>query len=547
MFFPCSRRRTVFIPNHRKLTRSKAPAREGGRVDISMTSSVKSQPSSQKASWNLRELTKAFPGVIANDNVSIRLDSGEIHGLVGENGSGKSTLIKMLMGVYQPDTGRILRNNEPVSITDPITARALGIATVFQEFSLVPTLTVAENIYLGRLPKFGPRVDWAAISGGARQALSRLNVRIDPEAIVGDLSVAGQQLVEIAKALAAEASLIILDEPTTALGLDEIAELHRILRGLRDRGAAILYVSHRLDEVIELADCVTVLKDGRIVSAAHAGPVTIEAIVGAMIGQVEEHYPKSINVGDQIALALDHVKTANRVNGASFTVKRGEVFGLGGVMGSGRTEIARAIFGVDRLTAGQILLDGRPMQFRSPHDAVRAGIALVPENRKYDGLFFNFAGKENITIARLDRLARAGMLDLRQETIISRDLIDKLSITPGAEETLVGLLSGGNQQKIVIARWLFASADIFVLDEPTQGIDVGAKIAVYGLINELTAAGKSVILISSDYDELLAMSDRVGIVSHGRIVAIEPAQALLKTDLVRASARQRRIDGALAA
>ena len=486
--------------------------------------------------WDVSELTKGFPGVVANDKVSIRLNSGEIHGLVGENGCGKSTLIKMLMGVHQPDGGSILRNGATIQITDPVTARQHGVAAVFQEFSLIPTLTVAENIHLGRLPRKGFRIDWSALADSAREVLARLNVAIDPEATVSDLSVAGQQLVEIAKALAADASLIILDEPTTALGLDEIAELHRILKGLRDRGAAILYVSHRLDEVVELADCVTVLRDGRVVSAAHETRVSIDAIVKAMLGRIDEHYVKVENHQDDIALELDGVKTLNRVNGVSFSVRRGEVFGLGGVMGSGRTEIARAIFGVDRLVGGTIRIKAQPVRLHSPKDAVRAGIALVPENRKFDGLFFNFAGIENISIARLDRLGRSGLLDLRRELTLGRELIARLSITPTAEDHLVGLLSGGNQQKIVIARWLFASADIFVLDEPTQGIDVGAKIAVYRLINELTAAGKSVVLISSDYDELIAMSDRVGIVSHGRIAAIRAAKAVVKTDLVRASA-----------
>jgi ribose transport system ATP-binding protein len=487
--------------------------------------------------WELRGITKRFPGVVANDGVSLRLYRGRIHGLVGENGSGKSTLIKTLCGVHAPDEGQILHDGKPVTLTDPIAARRAGIATVFQEFSLVPMLSAAENIYLGRLPAKAGRVDWAAMREGARKVLAEIGAPIEPEAIVADLSIAGQQLVEIAKAIAANATMIILDEPTTALGIEEIADLHRLLKALRAGNRTILYISHRLDEVVDLVDDVTVLKDGRVASPAETTPVRLDAIVEAMVGRVEDHYPKQRNATGDVLIEVDDIRTANRVAGASFDVKRGEVFGLGGVLGSGRTEIARALFGVDPLTHGEIRLRGAPLRLRSTRDAIAARIALVPENRKFDGLFFNFAGIENITIAGLDRLLRTVFLDLARERDLGRGLIKRLQIRSAAETAAVGELSGGNQQKVVIARWLFAEAELFILDEPTQGIDVGAKIAVYELINELTAAGKGVILISSDHDELLAMSDRVGIVGHGRIVAIVPAGEMTKTDLVRGSAK----------
>lgn len=488
--------------------------------------------------WELLDITKRFPGVLANDAVTLQIHSGEIHGLMGENGSGKSTLIKTLMGVFQPDKGEIRQRGGKLIIPDPTAARRAGIATVFQEFSLIPTLTVAENIHMGQWPGSAVMVDWTAMLRRAGEVLSSLNVRIDPEAIVSELSVADQQLVEIAKAIATDASMIILDEPTTALGLDEIDELHRILRALRNDGKAIFYVSHRLDEVVELVDCVTVLKDGRVVSTAEETPVTISAIVGAMIGEVEDHYPKISSVRDEVLLEVRGIRTANRVHDVSFTVCRGEVLGLGGVLGSGRTEIARALFGVDRLTDGAILVDGEQVRINSPTDAVRTGIALVPENRKSDGLFLNFPGLSNMTIARLGKLGNGWAMNLSRETAMGRELIGRLAITPAAEERMVGLLSGGNQQKIVIARWLFADADIFVLDEPTQGIDVGAKIAVYRIINELTAAGKAVILISSDHDELLAMSDRIAIVNHGTVTDIRPSGGFQKIDLVRASSNE---------
>ncbi len=487
--------------------------------------------------WELEQVTKRFAGVVANDRVSLQLHGGQIHGLLGENGSGKSTLIKTLCGAHRPEGGRILRSGEPVVFADPVEARRAGIATVFQEFSLVPTLTVAENVFLGRLPlRRGKQVDWARMHAEARGVLASMAVQVDPNAIVGSLSVANQQLVEIAKALAVDATMIVLDEPTAALGVDEIARLHALLRRLREQGRAILYISHRLDEVVDLVDVVTILKNGRVSSSADESRVELPYIVQSMVGDIGEHYPKEHNVRAEVLFRAERLATANRVCEVSFEVHRGEVFGLGGVLGSGRTEVARAIFGLDRLTAGSMTLLGRPYLPSSPSAAIRAGVALVPENRKADGLFFNFSGFPNITIARLGKLGPHGTLRLRSERDAGRRLVCELEITPAAEERLAGMLSGGNQQKLVVARWLFAEAELFVLDEPTQGIDIGAKIAVYRLVNRLTAAGKGVILISADTNELLAVSDRVGVMSHGRLSGVLEPKELDATSLVRASA-----------
>jgi ABC-type sugar transport system ATPase subunit len=486
--------------------------------------------------WEAVAVTKRFAAVSAVDGVSLRLKSGEIHGLVGENGSGKSTLIKAMSGAYQPDAGTILRNGTPIALADPSAARAAGIATVFQEFSLVPSLSVAENIYLGRLPKKRGQVDWGALRADAARVLAEIDAPIDVDAVVGRLSVAEQQIVEIAKALAADASLIILDEPTTALGIGEIARLHQLLRRLKARGRTVLYISHRLDEVVQLVDCVTILKDGRVVSSAAGSRVEIAYIVRAMVGDVGDHYPKERNATDEVLLSVEGLATRNRVHDVTFDVRRGEVFGIGGVLGSGRTELARALFGVDPLVAGAIRMNGRLLKLAGCKRAIAARIALVPENRKSDGLFFNFPGFPNISIAALERLGRHGLISPARERQAGRRLMRDLDITPSAETLEVGRLSGGNQQKIVIARWFFADADLFILDEPTQGIDIGARIAVYRLINGLTAAGKGVILISSDDDELLKMSDRVGIMSQGRMVAIHRPSELDADALVRFSA-----------
>lgn len=493
--------------------------------------------------WELRNIRKAFGPVLANDDVSLVLHRGQIHGLVGENGSGKTTLIKTLCGAHRPDAGTILREGKPVHVDNPLVARSLGVATVFQEFSLVPHLTVAENILLGRWPGSAMRVDWHAMRDAAKRVLADLEIDISPDAVVRDLSAAEQQLVEIAKAMAANANVIILDEPTAALGARETEHLHDLLRRMRDGGAAILYISHRIDEVVHLVDVVTVMRNGRVVSPAGATPLDLSAIITLMIGRdVHEHYPKAQVEAGGALLEVRDIATERGVRGASFTLRRGEVLGIGGVLGSGRTEIAHALFGVDPLTRGEILLRGVPVHFHSPADAISAGIALLTENRKTDGLFFNFNGTSNITIANLKAVDRGLWLDLQREHLVSRKLIGQLQVTPEAEFDLVDRLSGGNQQKILVARWLNTGADVFIFDEPTQGIDVGTKVAIYQLINQMITAGKGVLLISSDDKELLAMSDRVAIVRRGRIARIAKANELTKADLLESS--EQRTDAA---
>lgn len=483
--------------------------------------------------WELRGIRKAFGPVVANDDVSLVLRREQIHGLVGENGSGKSTLIKTLCGAHRPDAGAILHDGKPVVLQDTLAARSLGIATVFQEFSLVPDMTVAENIFLGRWPGVSLKVDWRGMRESARQILSDLEISIPPDAVVRDLPIAQQQLAEIAKAMAVKANVVILDEPTTALGIAEIGHLHDLLRRMRKSGTAILYISHRVDQVVDLCDVITVMRNGRVVSAAGQTPLDVAAVIALMIGKdIAEQYPKARNRTSEVLLEARNVSTGRGLTDVSFTLHRGEVLGLGGAMGSGRTAVARALFGVDPITHGEIRLHGKAQSIQNPSQAIAAGIALLTENRNVDGLFFNFTGVENITAASLADFDHGLWLDLGRERSVGRELINRLQVSPEAEFELVNRLSGGNQQKIIVARWLNTGAEVFILDEPTKGIDVGTKVAICQLINELTAAGKGVILISSDEKELLAMSDCVAIVRRGRITRIAEAGELTNADLL---------------
>lgn len=494
--------------------------------------------------WEVRGISKAFPGVQALAAVSVALYAGEIHALVGENGSGKSTLAKVLTGAHQPDDGEIHFAGSPVTFPHPTAARERGVAAIYQEFSLVPTLSVAENICLGRLPRLGPAlVDWAAMHTHAADVLNQLGLRIDVGSPVQSLSVAEQQLVEIAKAIAADSQLLIMDEPTTALALDETQRLHELIRRLAARGRAILYISHRLHEIIGLAHRVTVLKDGRVVATRFTRDLDLNTIVRLMVGsEIAEHYPKERHATERPLLEVRELHTERGAHAVTLTVMSGEVLGLAGVVGSGRTAIARALAGVDPATSGTVALEGRPVRFHSPAEAIAAGIALIPENRKSDGLFWNFTGTGNITISRLEALLRGPLMSLQREQELGGTFMERLRIDPAARWKTVGFLSGGTQQKVLIARWLFAGTKVLILDEPTQGIDVGAKVEVYRLINELTAQGMAVVLISSDYRELLAMSDRVAMIREGRVLRIAPAGSLDEYAIVAAASGARAAD-----
>ncbi|MHC1781371.1 MAG: sugar ABC transporter ATP-binding protein [Anaerolineaceae bacterium] len=485
--------------------------------------------------WAARGIYKSFPGVQALDNVSIELFPGEVHALLGENGSGKSTLAKVLAGVFPPEAGEIFYQGRPQIFRDPTEARQGGVATIYQEFSLVPTLSVAENIYLGSYKTFQTSglIDWTTIRSSASEVLKTLALDIDPDAVVRGLSVAEQQLVEIAKAISMESTLLIMDEPTAALGLIETEHLMNLIRRLKDRNKAIIYISHRLDEVFQIADRVTIVKDGQKVGTAPISDMKMRDVVTMMVGfDIEQHYPKEIHVQPEVCLEVRDLTTANGVNDVSFDIRRGEVFGLGGMLGSGRSEIALAIYGVDRVKQGSLKLNGKEKRFKNTAEAIKAGIGLIPENRKVDGSFFNFEGPKNITISRMTDVLRGPFLNLGMERSVGETYVKKLDISPAALERSVQYLSGGNQQKVIIARWLFSQARLLIMDEPTQGIDIGAKLDVYRVINELTANGISVLLISSDFPELLAMSDRVAVVRDGCVLQIAEAAGMTEIELI---------------
>ncbi len=487
--------------------------------------------------WEIRGVEKAFPGVQALAGVSLTLRVGEVHALVGENGSGKSTLVNCLAGVIQPDKGQLIHQGDPVRMRGPAVAYEHGVATFHQELSLVPSLPVTENVCLGRWPQRRGVIDWDAARQQARKTLAEFEIELPLDVPVRSLSVAEQQFAELAKAISRDMSLLILDEPTTALGPSETAQLHRVIARLARDGRTILYVSHRLDEVLAAADRVTVMKDGRVVGTHDASSVTLDQVVRMMVGaDLGGYFPSRIQHGTETRVRVQDVVSEGGVQGATFTIARGEILGLAGIAGAGRTAVARALYGVDRIVGGQLIVDGEQLQLRNPTDAIASGIGLVSEDRKLDGLFFNLGIAPNVTVVDLRQLSRMGVLQLRRERSVVMALMDKLRITGNVMDESVLTLSGGNQQKIVLARWLFSGARLLILDEPTRGIDVSAKVEVYNVLNELSAAGLALLLISSDFAELLAMSDRICVIRGGRVVHESPSGHLTEHQLVEMAA-----------
>ncbi len=463
-------------------------------------------------------LRKVFPGVVALDGVSFDLRPGEVHVLLGENGAGKSTLIKCLAGVYQPDAGRILVDGEPRRLHTARDAERLGIATIHQELNLVPALSVAENVLLGRPPRRFGVIDRRAARRQAATALARVGLDVDPSTPVRELGIARQQLVEIAKALSLDARVLILDEPTAALTDDEVDRLLGLMTDLRARGVGMIFISHHLEEIRRIGDRVTVLRDGRSVGLVPASTAQGE-LVRMMVGRtIEAQYPRRRVPPGEVLLEVDGLTATGRFESIGLTVRAGEVVGLAGLVGAGRTEVLRAIAGVDRYDSGTVRVRGSRVRGGNVDEAIDAGLGLVPEDRKAQGLVLGASVQENLGLVTLRAATRWGVVDFARLRAAAADMIRRLAIRTPSGRTVVRTLSGGNQQKVVIGKWLTANPAVLLLDEPTRGIDVGAKVEIYELINALTADGRGVLLVSSELPEVLGICDRVLVMSRGRLV-----------------------------
>jgi ribose transport system ATP-binding protein len=486
-------------------------------------------PSPPDAILESRGICKSFPGVKALDRVEFAIRRGTLHALVGENGAGKSTLMNVLAGVYQPDQGQIFLDGRAVSFRNPREAQQAGISIIHQELNLVPDMTVAENIFLGREPRnrFG-LVDYRKMHDDARRLLAILDLEIDPGMPVARLRVGAQQVVEIAKALSFDARIIIMDEPTSSITEQEVESLFRLILQLKRRGVAIIYITHKLDELAHIADEITVLRDGRFVATKPFGAVTQDEIVRLMVGrELAEMFPKTAGkTGDDVlqirGVSLRHPDRTEDyvVRDVSFAVRRGEVVGIFGLMGAGRTELLQSIFGLHpHASTGRIAVTGRQMTIRSPRDAIRAGIALAPEDRKRDGLILTMNVAENVSLACLERTTPWGLLQPSRERTLVGKYMDRLAVKSPSLSAPVRNLSGGNQQKVVVSKWLATQPKVLLLDEPTRGIDINAKREIYALIDELARSGLGVVMVSSELPEIMALSDRILVLAEGRVTA----------------------------
>ena len=483
----------------------------------------------------MRQIGKRFAGVRALSGVSLEVRAGEVHGICGENGAGKSTLMKIISGVLAPDEGVIEFEGRPVRLDSPQQARSLGIVMIHQELNLVPQLTVAENIWLAREPCRGPFVDRARQREGARACLARLGAGIDPEARVATLPIAQQQMVEIAKALSMQARLLIMDEPTSSLDEADSQRLLAVVAELQRDGVAVLYISHRFDELARIAGHVTVLRDGCHVRTMRWAETTLPEVVALMVGRtLDQQFPAPTRVpGDEPLLQVRGLRREGVFGPVDFEVRRGEILGFAGLIGAGRTEVARALFGADTADGGDVRVAGQPVSISSPIDAIRAGLAYLPEDRKAHGLALQMGVGSNISIASLGRLSRrGGFIDFARERSLVAGSIRRLAIRAASPEQPARQLSGGNQQKVVLAKWLARTARVLLFDEPTRGVDVGAKQALYVLMDELAAQGVGVVLISSELPEILGLCDRIAVFRDGNIAATLAARATTQEEIM---------------
>lgn len=469
----------------------------------------------------MERISKSFPGVQALQDVNFEVLPGEIHALVGENGAGKSTLMKALTGAQPADDGRIFWHGNPVDIQNPHDAQDLGISMIHQELSLLPFRTVGQNVFLGREPTgFLPgTINWRQLYAQTDELLQRLDLEVDPRTEAQNLSIAQQQMVEVAKALSLEATLIAMDEPTSSLTEKETEILFAVMRSLKAQGVSIIFISHRLEEVFEISDRVTVLRDGRHIATRPTAELDHKQIVSLMVGrELDDMYHYSQTERQEEVLRVQDLSEGHELKNASFTLHGGEILGIAGLIGAGRTALAETLFGIRRPTRGQIWLAGEKVKIYSPQQAIQQGIGFVPEDRKRQGLFLNMAVRENIDMSSLDRVSKFGFINRRQAVELGQTLVKKLDIRTPSLSQAVGNLSGGNQQKVVIARWLTLAPKILILDEPTRGVDVGAKSEIHALMRDLAAQGVGVLMISSELPEVLGVSDRVLVMHEGRVM-----------------------------
>ena len=470
-----------------------------------------------------RGITKKFPGVVALDGVDFDLRAGEVHILLGENGAGKSTLVKILSGAYAPDAGEVFIDGQRVESFDPRVAEQMGVSIIYQEFNLVPYLNVAENIFLGRFPKKHGLIDHRQMHANAAALLRGLNMNVDTRSLIVELSTPQQQMVEVAKALSIQSKILIMDEPTSSLSGRETEQLFATIHKLNSQGIGIIYISHRLQELHEVGDRVTVLRDGQFIGCKDVDEVTVDELVGMMVGHsVDEMFERDYQPQGAECLRVENLSSGTRLQDISINLHHGEIVGLAGLVGSGRTELARAIFGVDKYDSGAIVLFGKAMRNFGAANMVDLGVSLIPEDRKSQGLALILSVAENVVVSSLDRLFPSFFVSANKEKEIAMQYVEKLRIATPSTARLAQFLSGGNQQKVVLAKWLCTKARIFIFDEPTRGIDVGAKAEIHGFMNELVREGAAVMMISSELPEVIGMSDRIYVMREGKIAAELP-------------------------
>lgn len=473
----------------------------------------------------LKGVSKSFPGVKALDNVQLSLRPGTVHALMGENGAGKSTLMKCLFGIYKMDAGEVYMNGEKITIKDPDEAMKYGVAMVHQELQPVPARSVAENMFLGRFPmkKIGPVkvIDHKKMYEETAHWLKEVKMDFDPKAMLGDLSMGQMQSVEIAKAVSHQAKVVIFDEPTSSLSDNEVEALFRIMNDLRDKGVAMVYISHKMDEIKRIADDITIMRDGTYVGTWSAAELTTDQIIAKMVGrELTNVYPPRKNTPGEVVMEVKHLSSihSRSFQDVSFTLRKGEILGFGGLVGAQRSELLEGVFGIRGIASGEIYIKGQKMNIKKPADAMKAGIGLITEDRRGNGIFGCLSIKDNVGVSIYNKYLKSGfVLDHKSINKVVDDSIDMLSIKTPSMQEHISNLSGGNQQKVIVARWLANDPDILIMDEPTRGIDVGAKHEIYEIMNDLAAQGKAIIMISSEMAELLGMSDRVYVMCNGRM------------------------------